>query len=150
MKNFFEQEKFHLNLIILSIVFLLAACQRTEKTNLEKVTIIIHGDECVDYQKMVAGVLTSEVNKRTGFSWTLAQQSSENENTIILSIDQSLSISPESYHLKIEKSRDKYTIEINSRDKRGLLYGAGKFLRIVEWEAGLAHIPYEMEITSSP
>ncbi len=150
MKNFFEQEKFHLNLIILSIVFLLAACQRTEKTNLEKVTIIIHGDECVDYQKMVAGVLTSEVTKRTGFSWTLAQKSSENENTIILSIDQSLSISPEGYHLKIEKSRDKYTIEINSRDKRGLLYGAGKFLRMVEWGAGLAHIPYELEITSSP
>jgi len=137
-------------LILLLIANLLAACQSTEKPNLENVTIIINGDEYFDYQKTIAEVLTSEVNKRTGFSWVLAQKSSENEHTILLSIDESLSINPEGYHLKIVKSRDRYIIEINSRDKRGLLYGAGKFLRMLEWEAGMAHIPKEVEITSSP
>jgi hypothetical protein len=108
------------------------------------------GDENFDYQHMVAEVLASEVNKRTGFSWTVAQKSSENENTIVLSIDESLSIKPEGYHLKIDKKGENYTIEISSSDKRGLLFGAGEFLRMVEWEAGVAHIPNELEITSSP
>ena len=137
-------------LIILLIGSLLAACQRTEEPNLENVTIIIHGDEYSDYQKIVAEVLTSEVNKRTGFSWTVAQKPSGNENTITLSIDTSLSIKPEGYHLKIDKRGEKYTIEINSSDKRGLLYGTGKFLRMLEWEAAMAHIPNEVEIISSP
>ena len=150
MKNIFRQENLHLVLIILLIGSLLAACQDTEEPNLEQVTIIIIGDEYLDYQKIVAEVLTSEVNKRTGFSWTVAQKPSGNENTITLSIDTSLSIKPEGYHLKIDKRGEKYTIEINSSDKRGLLYGTGKFLRMLEWEAAMAHIPNEVEIISSP
>ncbi|MCK4988985.1 MAG: hypothetical protein KAS29_00810, partial [Bacteroidales bacterium] len=137
-------------LILLLTVCLLTACQSTEKPNLENVTIIINGDEYLDYQKTVAEVLTSEVNKRTGFSWGLAQKSSENEHTILLSIDESLSINPEGYHLKIYKNGEIYRIEISSSDKRGLLYGAGKLLRMLEWEAGMAHIPKEVDITSSP
>ncbi|MEA3477335.1 MAG: hypothetical protein U9R60_04085, partial [Bacteroidota bacterium] len=112
MKSFFRQERFPLTIIILSIVCLLTACQSTEKANLEHVTIIINVDEYSDYQHMVAEILASEVNKRTGFSWTVAQKSSENENTISLSIDKSISIKPEAYHLKIVKSRDRYLIEI--------------------------------------
>ena len=137
-------------LILLFTVCLLTACQSTEKPNLENVTIIINGDEYFDYQKTVAEVLTSEVNKRTGFSWGLAQESSENEHTILLSIDESLSINPEGYHLKIYKNGEIYRIEISSSDKRGLFFGTGKFLRMLEWEAGMAHIPKEVDITSSP
>ena len=150
MKNIFQQERFHLTFITLSLVLLFAACQSTDEPNLEKVSIIIIGDEYLDYQKTVAEVLTSEVKKRTGFSWTVAQKSSGNENTITLSIDKSLSIKPEGYHLKIDKNGEKYTIEINSSDKRGLLFGTGKFLRMFEWEAGRAQIPCELDITSSP
>jgi len=95
-------------------------------------------------------VLTSEVNKRTGFSWTVAQKSSGNENIIRLSIDESLSLKKEAYHLNIKNTGDKYNIEISSSDKRGLIFGAGKFLRMLEWEAGLAHVPDEVDITSSP
>ncbi|MCK4989297.1 MAG: hypothetical protein KAS29_02380, partial [Bacteroidales bacterium] len=137
-------------LILLLTVCLLAACQSTEKTNLENVTIIINGDEYFDYQKIVAEALTSEIKKRTGFSWTVAQKSSDNENTITLSIDKSLSIKPEGYHLKISKNGEKYAVEINSSDKRGLFFGTGQFLRLLEWEAGMAHIPNEVDITSSP
>jgi len=150
MKNFICQKKKHLILVILPVIYLLAACQGIEKTNLENVTVVINGDEYADYQNMVAEVLISEVNKRTGFSWTVSQKSLDQEHTILLSIDESLSIKPEGYHLKIDKKEDKYRIEISSADKRGLFFGTGKFLRMLEWEAGRAHIPDEMEITSSP
>jgi len=137
-------------LILLLIVCLLTGCQVTEKTNLENVTIIIDGEEHVDYQKTVAEVLTSEVKKRTGFNWTVAPKSSDDKHTILLSIDTSHSIKPEGFHLKIYMNQEKYTIEISSSDKRGLLYGTGKFLRMLEWEAGMAHIPIDVDITSSP
>jgi len=150
MKNLFQQEKIHLILFLGFIVSLLAACQSTEKTSLKNVTIIINGDEYADYQKIVAEVLTSEVNKRTGFSWTVAQKPSGNENTIILSIDNSLTLKQEGYHLKIENTGDKYNIEISSSDKRGLFYGTGEFLRMLEWEAGFVHVPDKVDITSSP
>ena len=52
MKSLFQQEKFHLTLVILLIVCLLTGCQVTEKTNLENVTIILDGEEHVDYQKI--------------------------------------------------------------------------------------------------
>jgi len=136
--------------IILSIVFLLTGCQVIEKTNLENVTIIIDGEEHVDYQKIVAEVLTSEVEKRTGFSWTVAPRSPDVKHTIQLSIDTSLSIKPEGFHLKIRKNKENYSIEISSSDQRGLLYGTGQFLRMLEWEAGMAHIPDDVDITSSP
>ncbi len=138
------------NIVILLIVCLLAACHSPEKPNLENVTIFIDGEEHVDYQKMVAEVLISEVSKRTGYSWTAAPGSAENEHTILLSIDSSLSINPEGFHLKIHKNKEKYSVEISSSDKRGLLYGTGKFLRMLEWEAGMARIPDDVDITTSP
>lgn len=149
-ENFFLSEKFYLILIKLVIVYLLASCQSIEKANLENVTIIINGEEYLDYQKTVAKVLTTEVNKRTGFSWTVYPDSSNNDHTITLSIDKSLLIKLEGYYLKIEQHKDKCKIEINSSDKRGLLYGAGKFLRMLEWEKGFAHISNKVDFTSSP
>lgn len=140
------------NLLLINIFLfvLLGSCQITERTNLENVSIIINNNEYPDYQKTVAEVLTEEVKKRTGFNWTVSSEASGNENTITLSIDKSLIIKPEGYHLKIEKNGRKYKIEISSSDKRGLLYGAGKFLRMLEWEKGFAHIPNTVDLISSP
>ena len=137
-------------LLIIIISYLFIACQSVEKTNLENTTIILSNDEYSDYQKTVAEVLTAEVKKRTGFDWTVFSEASDNKNSITLSIDKSLSIEHEGYHLKIEQQKGKYRIEISSSDKRGLLYGAGKFLRMLEWGNGFAHIPNEVDITSSP
>jgi len=150
MKKRNQPEKIHLLFIILFMVHLLAACKTTEKNNLENVTIIVSGNEYYDYQKTVAGVIADEVNRRTGFNWTSAPNSSNNEHTITLSIDKSLSIKPEGFHLKIENREDIYTTEISSSDKRGLLFGTGEFLRLLEWEAGVAHVPDKVDIISSP
>ena len=136
--------------VLILLAGLLAACQTAEKTNLEHVSIVINGNEYADYQKLVAEVLTAEVHKRTGFTWNFAQEATKQEHTILLTIDESLSIKPEGYHLKIVKSGDRFLIEISSSDKRGLLYGAGKFLRMLEWETGIAHVPDEVELVSSP
>ena len=137
-------------ILIIAISYLFTNCQNAEKVNLENVTIVINDDGYYDYQKTVAEVLTGEVNKRTGFLWTVSPKPSNDKHTITLSIDKSLLLKPESYHLKIEMQDDKYKIEISSSDKRGLLYGAGKFLRMLEWEKGFVLIPSEADITSSP
>lgn len=135
-------------IIVISLLFIV--CQIVEKTNLENVTIVINNDEYPDYQKTIAEVLSEEVEKRTGFNWTVSTEASDSENRILLSIDKSLSIKHEGYHLKIEQQNGKYIIEIISSDKRGLLYGVGKFLRMLEWGNQFVHIPNEVELTSSP
>jgi len=133
---------------------MLTNCLGIEKTNLDNVTIIINNahnnDTYKNYQKTVADVLTTEVEKRTGFKWTVSPKSSNEKHTITLSIDEALSLKPESYHLKIEKNEDKYKIEISSSDKRGLLFGAGKFLRMLEWKKGEARFLKNIDIISSP
>ncbi len=150
MKNIFKPEKIYLLFFILLVLFFLPKCQNSGKINLENVTIIINGNEYPDYQKTVSEVLAEEVKKRTGFNWAVSSETSANENSITLSIDKSLLIKPEGYNLKIEQYKGKYKIEINSSDKRGLLYGVGKFLRMLEWEKGFAHIPNTVDLNSSP
>jgi len=149
MKKVSQIEKISIIFILISSC-LFTACQSIKKYNLENVTIIINDDEYDDYQRTIAKVLIDEVNKRTGFWWTVSTKSTNDEHTIALLIDKSLALKPESYHLKIEKEGDKYKIKVSSSDKRGLLYGAGKILRMLEWENGSASFPNDIDISSSP
>ena len=137
-------------IFMITISSFLTTCQSIEKTNLEDVTIFIGKGEYPDYQQTVAEVLHEEVKKRTGFNWTVSTEASDNGNSITLTIDKSFSLKPEGYHLIIEKNGDKSKIDISSSDKRGLLYGAGKFLHMLEWEKGKASFPKNINITSSP
>lgn len=150
IKYIFQSDKHHFILTTLFIFYLLTGCQGIEKNTLENVSIVLNPDGYTDYQKTVAEVITSEVNKRTGFKWSTSENSSKEENTINLSINESLDLKPEGYHLKIEKINDRYKIDISSSDKRGLLYGAGKLLRILEWKEGKACFPASFDISSTP
>ena len=149
MKKVSQIEKISIIFILISSC-LFTTCQSIKKNNLENVTIIINNDEYHDYQRTIAKVLIDEVNKRTGFWWTVSTKSTNDEHTIALLIDKSLALKPESYHLKIEKEGDKYKIKVSTSDKRGLLYGVGKILRMLEWENGSANFPNDIDITSSP
>ncbi len=148
MKFFLPITSLLLSLFLLS----LTNCQTIEKSNLENVAIVISNSDASS-EKIAAQVLAEEVEKRTGFSWDIVTKPPENGHVIILSSVNQVkndSIKPEGYNLKIEDEGGKIKVFISAVDGRGVLYGVGKFLRIMEWQKGELNLPKNIDITSSP
>ena len=133
-------------------LFLFASCQTIEKSNLENVAIVISTSD-ISSEKIAAQVLSEEVEKRTGFKWEITTEPPANGSMIILSSNNVIGngrIKPEGYNLKIDKKDGKIKVFISGADGRGVLYGVGKFLRMLEWEKGNLSFPENIDITSSP
>lgn len=104
-------------------------------------------------KKTAAIVLIEEVEKRTGFQWEIVTEIPKKGSTIILSSNNKIGsdpIKPEAYQLIIEENEGQIRTSITGADARGVLYGVGKFLRIMEWEKGKLTLPLNTNITSSP
>ena len=141
-------------LLFVSITLLHAfgGCQDPNQNNLKNVVIVI-SDGDVSSEKIAAQVLTEEVEKRTGLKWEITTDLPENVNSIVLSSNNLAgtgSIKPEGYNLKVEEEEGKINISITGADGRGVLYGVGKFLRMLEWKKGEANFPINVDITTSP
>lgn len=130
----------------------LTNCQTKEKSNFENIVIVISSNN-VSSERVAAQVLSEEVEKRTGFTWEIVTEQPAYGQMIVLSSDniaEDSSIKPEGYKLKIEEEEGKIKVSITGADGRGVLYGVGKFLRIMEWQKGELSLPENIDITSSP
>lgn len=130
----------------------LTNCQTKEKSNFENIVIVISSNN-VSSERVAAQVLSEEVEKRTGFTWEIVTEQPAYGQMIVLSSDniaEGSSIKPEGYKLKIEEEEGKIKVSITGADGRGVLYGVGKFLRIMEWQKGELSLPENIDITSSP
>lgn len=130
----------------------LTNCQTKEKSNFENIVIVISSNN-VSSERVAAQVLSEEVEKRTGFTWEIVTEQPAYGQMIVLSSDniaEGSSIKPEGYKLKIEEEEGKIKVSITGADGRGVLYGVGKFLRIMEWQKGELSLPAYIDITSSP
>ncbi|MCK5467725.1 MAG: hypothetical protein KAI99_04435, partial [Cyclobacteriaceae bacterium] len=115
--------------------------------------VIVISDKGVSSERVAAQVLTEEVKKRTGFKWEITTKPPEDGNIIELSsnnLDEDDNIKAEGYNLKIDKEEGDINVSISGADARGVLYGVGKFLRIMEWKKGELSLPKNIDITSSP
>lgn len=120
--------------------------------NMKNTVVVISSDEFKG-EKIAAVVLTEEVEKRTGFQWSIITEIPEKGNVIVLSSKNRIDPEPikaEGYNLKIEEKEGRTITTITGADARGVLYGVGRFLRIMEWKKGEMTIPLHTNITSSP
>lgn len=141
-----------LSLLFLFYLLILTNCQTIEKSNFENVAVVL-SDKNISSERVAAQVLIEEVEKRTGFTWDIVTEPPANGYMIVLSLGnpaKNNSVKPEGYKLKIEKKEGNTKLTISGTDGRGVLYGVGKFLRIMEWKKGEHSLPAYMDITSSP
>jgi hypothetical protein len=136
-------------------IFLFCAsgfCQESKQFTLENVVIVTSDGENSG-ERIAALVLAEEVEKRTGLKWVVTKKDSKSGNRIFLTlktINDSRNLKPEGYHLKIDKVGGEINIIISGADGRGLLYGVGKLLRMLDWKKGSVNVPKNVDIFSSP
>lgn len=93
-------------------------------------------------------VLVEEFEKRTGLRFPVVERPAPGTVSIHLKLSApGAGLRPEQYVLR---AGDGARIEIEGADARGLLFGVGRFLRLMEWRAGTARIRADLDISSSP
>jgi len=145
--------------LIILVLILLSSTSCSQEKNVKdpfvldmRITTVVVPTVNSKAERTAAIVLTEEVEKRTGFQWKIATGNPKNGNVIILSSNNTEVnlIKPEGYQLKIEEKNGKITTLIMGADGRGVLYGVGKFLRLMEWQNEKLILPLNIDITSSP
>ena len=122
--------------------------------DLENMVVVVNDGESAAAEEMVATVLIEEVEKRTGLHWPVTIDRPKDRNAIVLSLFDGGAgdgVKPESYRLRVDEEEGRrFSVSISGADRRGILYGVGKFLRMLEWKQGEVRFPREVDITSSP
>jgi hypothetical protein len=119
--------------------------------------VVEHGG---DATPIAATVLSEEVRKRTGLAWPV--QTAWPEGAAIVVLDkpaenfldkpvppQMRTLKPEGYGVEVTSLDGRPVVWIVGADKRGALYGVGKFLRTLKWGQNSAHMD-SLSIVTSP
>jgi len=152
MKNIFLSKNINFLFGWLLIFNVLINSQNIEKICFNNAVILI-SDKSISSERAVAQVLTEEVEKRTGLKWKITTEQNHKGDVILLSSNntvESFGIKEEGYHLRSEEKEGGVKVSISAIDGRGLLFGVGKFLRMLEWKKGEVIFPKNVNITSSP
>ena len=140
-------------ILLLCFLLIQMPANASNNENCIKDAVIVISSQNIHSEMVAAQVLREEVEKRTGLKWTIDTAQGSYKNAIFLSSSNrfnSNGLNPEGYNLKINKKVDGYRISVSAMDARGVLFGVGKFLRMMEWSKGEVGIPVHMDITSSP
>ncbi len=137
-------------LIALVVLFVPALPSRAvELLALENSTIVVRAGTLLPGEAKAAVVLREEVEKRTGLAWPVNTLRPTTGTAIVLDVAAESAGRPlaaEGYHLRVHDRG----VHITGIDGRGLLYGVGKFLRILGWGTGKAGIPKDADILTAP
>ncbi len=90
-------------------------------------------------QGQIAGkVLQEEVFRRTGLLWPLVTQLPVKGDAVVMEASAG---ADEGYHLQLTTQEGRRVLHISGSPKRGLLYGAGRLLRMMDWAKGAVILP---------
>ncbi len=107
----------------------------------------------LDRQSTVAGqVLSEEVKSRTGLKWSTVATVPDGATVVVeLAIEDGSDVPLEGYRIGIDSSdQNRVTVQISGADRQGLLFGVGNLLRVLVWGAGVANVPADLDVTTSP
>ena len=147
-------------LIIISLWFTTAGF--SQSADFSKASVFLQEKKNIQLQKAVQ-VLTEEIKIRTNLSLpVIYKPAPEGKQSIIVCIEGVTEKFPENIRSAISRlpatAKDGYkivvlentTIVIAGHDERGALYGVGKLLQKMELNKGVALVPADLNISSSP
>ena len=114
--------------------------------------------------KLAARVLSEEVHARTGLNWAVADGQATPGPEIVLvtagaaadragdaAASTGLSNQPDAFAIEcVTDAGGQSSVRITATDERGLLFGAGRLLRSLDWGPGHASLPAPLRIASAP
>jgi hypothetical protein len=111
-------------------------------------------------QTAAARLLQEEVQRRTGLSWAISSEHDSRRPGIALATAGTDEIAgrkvpllsepkPEGYRICVEPGAEP-VVWIVGADARGVLFGAGRLLRLLDWGPGRAHLEEATDITTAP
>ncbi|MBI1353427.1 MAG: hypothetical protein GC160_03705 [Acidobacteria bacterium] len=99
-----------------------------------------------DELSKTAQAVSEEIEERTGLRWrVISANAALDVASIRLHVDPSVP-GPEGYRIATNGGR----IDIAGSDKRGALYGAGRFLRALDWAGGRVGLQAPLNVESKP
>ncbi len=140
--------------------------QSIQSIKISDAAIIIPSGSDRTSEKIMAQVLTEEIENRTGLKWPISTNWPENGAVIALSLtdrnpewpnwpgregDKYAENKAEGYRLLMEETKKGQTIVwIIARERRGLIFGIGRLLRSMAWSSQEVQLPGEFDIATSP
>lgn len=134
-----------------------------EPIDLSQTTIVMRGEGASTVESTIAQMLVEEVQARTGLTWTRSTQWPTEGAVVALALGNaealqgvnlpSLEVSPEPegyvlYSDVIAPARP--VVWIIGADDRGLLFGVGRLLRLLDWGPGKASVVAPLHIATAP
>ena len=103
-------------------------------------------DPCAE---TAARVLAEEVNRRTGGGWRVVDQVPDNGAAVTLAVDAPLPA--EGYRVQLQaEGGEAPRVHIEGAGARGVLYGVGALLRVLDWGPDGARLPAGLRLESAP
>ncbi|MCX5772125.1 MAG: hypothetical protein NTZ09_17880 [Candidatus Hydrogenedentes bacterium] len=103
-----------------------------------------------DGENIAALVFTEELEKRTGVKLPVTREWPRQGTVFIAALSQIPGMPPESYRLEASVRDGCMAVQVTGADERGILFGVGRLLRIMDWQNGSATVPLGLDITSAP
>jgi len=147
-------------LILISLLFISAGF--SQSADFSKASIFLQEKKNIQLQKAVQ-VLSEEIKSRSNLSLPVINKSApDGKQSIIVCVEERMDKLPENIRSSLNKlpatGKDGYkivlpdnkTVVIAGHDERGALYGVGKLLRKMELNNGVALVPGNLNISSTP
>lgn len=149
------------NTLLLVLISMFSGYSQT--IHLENVTIVQNKNSFTNGESAVSELLTSEVKKRTGVNWPVLHAWPSSGDVIILRQSGALiktpaalpasfpmSPKPESFRIVSAIYQNRKIILIEGFDIRGILFGAGRLLRMMNYNPGSISLSAMPMLSSCP
>ena len=122
-----------------------AAAAAAETAELTEAAVFLPDDS----ENIAAVVFVEEMEKRTGVKLAVTSQWPKEGTVFAVNLSET-SMPPETYSVGVAPQDGCTVARVVGADKRGMLFGVGKLLRMMDWQNGSATLPIGLNITSAP
>lgn len=138
----------------------------TSDNDFTRASILIVSDLDSTFRETITQLVDEEISLRSSVSWNLADKRSKNRPHIAIAFSGENKANgiivpqrsgseypenlPEGYRIYLDRTNGENTLWIIGADKRGLLFGIGKFFRTINISANQILLPEEIDMASAP
>ena len=146
--------------VVIAVVTLSGQAAKARDVDLSRAGILIAEKPRSKTEAVAARMLEEEVQKRTGLKWAVSSEYDGRKPTIVLAtagadelaglkVPHLPELKKEGYRICVEQGAGPVVWVIGA-DARGVLFGVGRLLRLLDWGPGRASLADTTDITTAP
>jgi hypothetical protein len=136
----------------IAVGFIVAFCVACFAAEAEPVVELTEAVVFLPYEgeNIAAVVFCEELQKRTGVELQTTRDWPGQGTVFVAEISKTPGMQPESYRLTAGPEGGRAVVRVTGADKRGMLFGVGRLLRMMDWRNGSAIVPLGLDVASAP